>query len=60
MCFTGHKSEYFSTGKPDAGMKSMCAEIHNYVSCDRLLKVSTLCMYTMCIYYTHNRLCMWQ
>ena len=40
IVFTAEKSEYLDAGKPDAGVKSMCAEIQQYMSCDRLLKVS--------------------
>ena len=37
--FLAQKSEYMDAGKPDVGIKSMCAEIHKYMSCDKLLKV---------------------
>jgi len=35
---SAQKSEFMDAGKPDVGIKSMCAEIHKYISCDRLLK----------------------
>ncbi|XP_067950092.1 GTPase-activating protein skywalker-like isoform X2 [Watersipora subatra] len=31
-------TDYLDSGKPDAGMKKMCSEIHQHMSCDRLLK----------------------